>query len=163
MKSSVKLTVDIDPSVAESEVIIRAKEETALVSRIVSLVQQYSSQDRTPITVYQSSSRNSVDQLDIIRIYTQERKLVIWTRDGAYYVKNTLRELEESLDTEWFVRISRYEIINLNWVRDFDLTIRGTIKVVFEDGSSAWAARRYVRVVEQRLENALEKGGSGNE
>lgn len=104
-----------------------------------------------------------VEQLDIIRVYTQERKLVIWTRDGAYYVKSTLRELEETLDEEWFVRISRYEIINLNWVSDFDLTFRGTIKVVFEDGSSAWVARRYVSAVEQRLESALEKGGSGNE
>ena len=163
MKNSVKLTVDISPSVDESEVIIRAKEETALVSKIVSLVQQYNRQDRTPITVYHSSNRNMVEQLDIIRVYTQERKLVIWTRDGAYYVKSTLRELEETLDEEWFVRISRYEIINLNWVSDFDLTFRGTIKVVFEDGSSAWVARRYVSAVEQRLESALEKGGSGNE
>lgn len=53
VKNSVKLTVDISPSVDESEVIIRAKEETALVSKIVSLVQQYNRQDRMPITVYQ--------------------------------------------------------------------------------------------------------------
>ena len=63
MKNSVKLTVDISPSVDESEVIIRAKEETALVSKIVSLVQQYNRQDRTPITVYQSSNRNMVSSL----------------------------------------------------------------------------------------------------
>lgn len=158
-----KLTVEIDPSVTEPEVIIREREETALVSRIVSLIQQYTQQEQPSITVYQSTTRSSVEQLEIIRVYTQERKLVIWTKDGAYYAKSTLRELEETLDEEWFVRISRYEIINLNWVTGFDLTVRGTIKVLLEDGSSAWVSRRYVRTVEQRLESTLEKGGTANE
>lgn len=163
MKTDMKLTVEIDPSVTEPEVIIREREETALVSRIVSLIQQYTQQEQPSITVYQSTTRSSVDQLEIIRVYTQERKLVIWTKDGAYYAKSTLRELEETLDEEWFVRISRYEIINLNWVTGFDLTVRGTIKVLLEDGSSAWVSRRYVRTVEQRLESTLEKGGTANE
>lgn len=163
MKTDMKLTVEIDPSVTEPEVIIREREETALVSRIVSLIQQYTQQEQPSITVYQSTTRSSVEQLEIIRVYTQERKLVIWTKDGAYYAKSTLRELEETLDEEWFVRISRYEIINLNWVTGFDLTVRGTIKVLLEDGSSAWVSRRYVRTVEQRLESALEKGGTANE
>lgn len=163
MKTDMKLTVEIDPSVTEPEVIIREREETALVSRIVSLIQQYTQQEQPSITVYQSTTRSSVEQLEIIRVYTQERKLVIWTKDGAYYAKSTLRELEETLDEEWFVRISRYEIINLNWVTGFDLTVRGTIKVLLEDGSSAWVSRRYVRTVEQRLESTLEKGGTANE
>ena len=163
MKTDMKLTVEIDPSVTEPEVIIREREETALVSRIVSLIQQYTQQEQPSITGYQSTTRSSVEQLEIIRVYTQERKLVIWTKDGAYYAKSTLRELEETLDEEWFVRISRYEIINLNWVTGFDLTVRGTIKVLLEDGSSAWVSRRYVRTVEQRLESTLEKGGTANE
>ncbi len=163
MKTDMKLTVEIDPSVTEPEVIIREREETSLVSRIVSLIQQYTQQEQPSITVYQSTTRSSVEQLEIIRVYTQERKLVIWTKDGAYYAKSTLRELEETLDEEWFVRISRYEIINLNWVTGFDLTVRGTIKVLLEDGSSAWVSRRYVRTVEQRLESTLEKGGTANE
>lgn len=163
MKTDMKLTVEIDPSVTEPEVIIREREETALVSRIVSLIQQYTQQEQPSITVYQSTTRSSIEQLEIIRVYTQERKLVIWTKDGAYYAKSTLRELEETLDEEWFVRISRYEIINLNWVTGFDLTVRGTIKVLLEDGSSAWVSRRYVRTVEQRLESTLEKGGTANE
>ena len=163
MKTDMKLTVEIDPSVTEPEVIIREREETALVSRIVSLIQQYTQQEQPSITVYQSTTRSSVEQLEIIRVYTQERKLVIWTKDGAYYAKSTLRELEETLDEEWFVRISRYEIINLNWVTGFDLTVRVTIKVLLEDGSSAWVSRRYVRTVEQRLESTLEKGGTANE
>lgn len=163
MKTDMKLTVEIDPSVTEPEVIIREREETALVSRIVSLIQQYTQQEQPSITVYQSTTRSSVEQLEIIRVYTQERKLVIWTKDGAYYAKSTLRELEETLDEEWFVRISRYEIINLNWITGFDLTVRGTIKVLLEDGSSAWVSRRYVRTVEQRLESTLEKGGTANE
>ena len=163
MKKDIKLSVDIDPSIDVPEVIIRTNAETALVNRIISLIDQYTKQERTPIDVYRSSTRSSVEQLDIIRVYTDEGKLVICTKDGVYYAKSTLRELEESLDTEWFVRISRYEIINLNWVKGFDLTIKGTIKVILEDGSSAWVSRRYVRSVEQRLEDSVRKGETGDE
>ena len=58
------------------------------------------------------------------------------------------------------MRISRFEIININWVSSFDLSTAGTIQVIFEDGSVAWVSRRYVRAIEQRLTALSGKGGA---
>lgn len=75
----------------------------------------------------------------------------------------TLRDIEEKLDADWFVRISRYEIINLNWVANFDLSFKGTIKVVFEDGNFTWVSRRFVSSIEHKLKNLESREGASDE
>ena len=47
MKHTYKITIDIDPSLDESEVIIRAKEETAFVREIASFVVERMERSRT--------------------------------------------------------------------------------------------------------------------
>ncbi len=147
----INLRIDIDPSVSEPEVIIRTNEETALVKEIVSFLKQHTEQERSTIAVYRGNIATEADQADIIRIYSEGRKMIVWTTEGEYQARCTLRELEETLDADWFLRISRSEIINLNWVSGFDMSFKGTIKVVFEDGSYSWVSRRYVGTVERRL------------
>ncbi len=163
-----RIKLDIDPSVREPEVIIRAGEETETIREIVSYIQQRTGedtkQDRSMITVYRdNNTARSIDQSDIIRIYTADRKLDVVTRDRKYQVRCTLRELEEILDSRWFVRISRFEIINMNWVSGFDLSVKGTIKVTFEDGSYTWVTRRFVRSIGQRLADLAERGDEQDE
>ena len=163
-----KIKLDIDPSVREPEVIIRAGEETEAIREIVSFIRQRTEEDtkqeRSLITVYRdNNTARLIDQSDIIRIYTADRKLAVLTRDRKYQLRCTLRELEDILDTRWFVRISRFEIINMNWVSGFDLSVKGTIKVTFEDGSYTWVARRFVPSIGQRLEALAERGDEYNE
>ena len=63
----------------------------------------------------------------------------------------TLAEMEARLNRCRFLRISRSEIINLNKVSNFDFSLSGTIQVHFDDGSSTWVARRYVRAIQEIL------------
>ena len=143
MKNDVTVRVEEDASIDGIEVIIKAEERSALVEDIVLAVERCAS-DRNPrITVYQGNSRKSLSQQDIIRIYTENRKLIVRT--------NTLRDLEEVLDRESFVRISRFEIVNMTRVEAFDFSLSGTIKITFEDESSTYVARRYVHEIEQKL------------
>ena len=163
-----RIKLDIDPSVLEPEVIIRAGEETETIREIVSFIRQRTEedtkQDQSLITVYRdNNTARSIDQSDIIRIYTAGRKLGVVTQDRKYQVRCTLRELEEILDARWFVRISRFEIINMNWVSGFDLSVKGTIKVSFEDGSYTWVTRRFVLSIGKRLADLAERGDEHNE
>jgi len=168
LKRGMRIKLDIDPSVLEPEVIIRAGEETETIREIVSFIRQRTEedtkQDQSLITVYRdNNTARSIDQSDIIRIYTAGRKLAVVTQDRKYQVRCTLRELEEILDARWFVRISRFEIINMNWVSGFDLSVKGTIKVSFEDGSYTWVTRRFVPSIGKRLADLAERGDEHNE
>ena len=161
--SSINIKIDIDPFVNESEVIIRVKEETELVREVVSFIRQRTEPERFLITACRDNIMMRIDQQNIIRIYTEDRKIVVWTRDGDYQVRGTLQDLEKALNDDLFIRISRFEIINLNWVSGFDYSIKNTIKVIYEDGSYSWVSRRFVRSVEQRLAKLAQAGGKSNE
>ena len=151
MKNDVTVRVEEDASIDGIEVIIKAEERSALVEDIVLAVERCAN-DRNPrITVYQGNSRKSLSQQDIIRIYTENRKLIVRTIKNVYVARNALRDLEEVLDQESFVRISRFEIVNMTRVEAFDFSLSGTIKITFEDESTTYVARRYVQEIEQKL------------
>lgn len=151
MKSKVKIRVEIDPACRTPEVVIRADQKTDLVEKIVSAVEQCGQSELPRITVYEGGAALLLSQRDISRIYTETRRLIVCADRGSYEARCSLQEMEKMLDAARFVRISRFEIINIDKVSGFDVSVSGTIKVTFEDGSSTWVSRRQVRAIEQRL------------
>lgn len=151
MQNKINIRVEIDPSCDEPEVVIRAKEKTKQIDEIIAAIGQCGRERFQRITVYRDAVSYLLDQKDIFRLYTENRKVIVCTQSGTYEARVSLQGLEELLNPEFFVRISRFELINLNRVRSFDMSITGTIKMIFEDGSSTWVARRCVRAIEQRL------------
>ena len=88
--------------------------------------------------------------------------MVISTDSGVYEARNSLKKMEEILSPSSFVRISRFEIVNLKKVFSFDLSMAGTIRVIFDGGTETWVARRYVKSIQEKL-NILSKGGGEHE
>ncbi|MEE3451384.1 MAG: LytTR family DNA-binding domain-containing protein, partial [Acutalibacteraceae bacterium] len=66
-------------------------------------------------------------------------------------LRQRLYELEEQLNKYSFVRISNSEIINLKKVRNFDLSLSGTICVTLSDGTATYVSRRYVSKIKKVL------------
>lgn len=163
MKRNFKIKIEIDPSAVEPEVIIKTKEETDLSRGIVSYLEKYVVQDHAPIEAIRDNVTNQINQSDIMRLYLEDRKIIICTSEEKYQARSALRDLESILDGDCFVRISRSEIINLNYVASFDISIKGTTKVIFEDGSYSWVSRRMVRPVQQRLAALAWRGGNRND
>ncbi len=163
MKRNFKIKIEIDPSADVPEVIIKTKEETDLTREIVSYIEKCTDHDQITIEAIRDNVTCQINQSDIMRLYLEDRKIVICTNNGKYQSRSALRDLENILDGDWFVRISRSEIINLNHVASFDISIKGTTKVIFEDGSYSWVSRRMVRTVQQRLAVLARKGGKRND
>ena len=151
MKYNMKIIIDIDPSVNEPEVIIRANEETSLVKEIVSFIQERTAGEQSTITVFRNGITKEISQSEIIRVYTEDRKMIVWTSGGEYQTSCTLRELEEIFDKYRFLRISRYEIINLLKVKKFDFSISGSLRIEMENGVETWASRRNISEIKKRL------------
>ena len=161
MKDKPTVRIELDPSYTVPEIVIRTDKKTPEIEKIIYAIENESESDLPKIKGYNGSAVTLLDQRDLVRAYTEHRKVLICTASESYESRRTLRELEEMLDEDHFVRISRFEIINLDKVRNFDFSLAGTIKVNFEDGNSTWVARRYVKAIEERLER-LQSGRRGS-
>ena len=88
----------------------------------------------------------------IATISIDSKRLRIVADDGVYWLKMTLQDAEKALNPSMFLRVSRYEIVNLHKVKRFDFTITGTLRVEMEDGTDTWASRRFIPMIKERLQ-----------
>ena len=153
MSGRISIRLEVDPSCREPEITIRVAEPSELTERIISAIEHSAEGGYPRVTAARGDTVVQLDQREIIRIYTENRRLMICTSGGLWETRQTLRNLEGILDPSSFVRISRFEIINLNRVAGFDFSHAGTVRVFFADGSQTWAARRYVQAIQQALKN----------
>ena len=147
----VDIRIEIDPSLSGSEVIIRTDKRTGLTEQIVHAIEQCVENEHFQITAMSGGTMFLLSQQEIVRVYTENRRVIIDSEAGVYESRLSLRKLEEMLDPASFVRISRFEIINLSKVSSFDFGIEGTVQVHFDNMSSTWVSRRYVHVIQQTL------------
>ena len=87
----------------------------------------------------------------IVLISVDNKKLKVTADDGVYWMKMTLQDIEAALNPSMFLRVSRYDIVNLQKVERFDFSVTGTLRIELADGQEAWASRRFIPVVKERL------------
>ncbi len=88
----------------------------------------------------------------IVAVSVSSKKLKIDADDGVFWIKMPLQDAEKALNPSTFLRISRYEIVNLRKVKRFDFTISGTLRVEMENGTETWASRRFIPAIKERLQ-----------
>ncbi len=155
MADKPNIRIEIDPKCKDPEVIIKTDRQSGLVDMIIEAIENCLDETGSQIAVSKGNKVALLNKSEIVRVYTENRKLTVCTQADTYESRLSLTELEEILGEDAFIRISRFEIINLNKVTGFDMTVAGTIKVVFEDGTETWVARRYVKDIREKLKNGF--------
>lgn len=143
-----KVEIKLDGQCEETTVVITAREMCDEVNELVKLL---SNQNAHHIVGFREGAAVVLGVEKIVRIYAANQKVFIVTEDGEYTSRLRLYEFEERLPHNGFVRTSNSEIINLQKVRDFDLSFAGSICVVFLDGSTTYVSRRYVAKIKTIL------------
>ena len=157
MKNPIDIRIEIDPKCHDPVILIRTDQKTQTVEDIIHMIEACTDSSYPLITGYRDSEMELLSQRDIVRVYVEARKVRIRTIDGLYDSRKPLSFLETVLNTDRFIRISRFEIVNIRKISRFDFGMAGTVHILFDDGSVSWAARRYVRAIQQAL-NRIETG-----
>ncbi len=143
-----QVEIKIDNSCTEPKVMIFTAAMTEEVSDIIKKLS-----DNIPQII--SGSKDGkievLEQEDLIRIYTSDKKVFAVTSKGTYTLRLRLYEAEERLNSNQFVRISNSEIINLKKVNNFDLSFAGTICVKLLNNDITYVSRRYVNKIKKIL------------
>lgn len=137
------------PSLDRIEVLIRAPEEDA---EVASLIEQLAARTQDPLTVFDGNGLvQTLRPEEIISASVAGKLVNIVTEDGSWYTRRTLQSLEEALDPRRFLRISRYELVNLDKVLRYDFTVAGTLRLELRGGIETWASRRCIPQIRKRL------------
>ena len=143
-----KLRFEQDKTLDKIEIIVRAAEKDA---QVTALLESLSKDEPVKLTVLDSGNRASViDEKDIVFVAAEGKLVRVVTTEGIYKAKQSLQSIESILSRS-FLRVSRFEIINLKKVRKYDFTVGGTLRIEFEDGMETWASRRYIPLIRKRI------------
>lgn len=91
-----------------------------------------------------------LDISDIIRVFVEDRKVFVVTTKGKFIVRKKLYEMNNLL-TKDFVKISQSEIANIKFIKNLDLSIRGTIVIVYKNSDISYVSRRLLKDFKSKL------------
>ena len=143
-----QIEISIDPKYIIPKLIIKTESVTDEVTEVM---KKLSEDVPKVITGFNEDCAEVLEPEDIYRFYSSQGKVFAVTDNGEYTVRTRLYEIEEQMNLPKFVRVSNSEIINLRKVRNFDLSLAGTICVKFTDGSDTYVSRRYVSKIKKIL------------
>lgn len=153
MNNMIDIDVIIDEKYIEPKVNILTKSKTKQVESIINSIENTQENQYPYLTGFNDGKAEFISQRDIIRVYIENRKIIIETAEKLYYTKKNLTMLESILNPSRFVRISQSEIINLYKVIHFEFNIAGTIGVEMENSKKTWVARSRVKSIKNIINN----------
>ena len=144
-----KVRARIDKSFEIPEIQVCNKELTPQVQQLVEEISAFVNEG-IAVTDFRGE-KIMLPTRDILRIYTENQRVMVQDAKGIYSTQEKLYELESRLDEGLFFRISKSEIVNLKKIKRLDMSITGTIKVILSDGTETYTSRRNVTKLKQIL------------
>ena len=140
-----KITVIFDKE-REEEVLIYARERTALIDSIEQLV----TEDSVSLIGYSDREAVPLDLDDICFFTVEANKVFAVTDSEKFQLKHRLYKIEEQLPKR-FVKINQSCIANIKKIKRFDASVSGTLTVIFQNGDRDFVSRRNLKNVNERL------------
>lgn len=143
-----KVRFEQDKTLNDIEIVVRASEENAQVKE---LIDSLAHREGEKLTLLDEGGNSCVvDEKDIVFLSADGKKVSVIANSGIYFAKQSLQNIEKIMSRD-FLRVSRFELINLKMVSKYDFTIGGTLRIEFKNGMETWASRRYIPIIKERL------------
>ena len=141
-----KYTIIIDKD-REEEVIVYAKEKSALTDEIQRLV----SDNTLDLIGYDKNGEGVKLTADEVYCFAvEDNKIFAITEKDRLRLKCRLYQLEEFLP-ENFVKINQSCVANIRKIARFDTSVSGTLLIKFKNGYKDYVSRRQMKAVKEGL------------
>lgn len=144
----VELKIEYDRSLPEKLTIVRTKSHHSIVDKISHLFENpYLS---NIVIGYNGTSYSPIELNQIDYVFTENKAVYVQSEYGKQKIKERLYEIEARLPNH-FVRISRFEIINLREVQRFEYTFGGKIVLHLKNKDKLYTTRSYTKKIKNIL------------
>lgn len=136
-----------DDQLKEDQIIVKAKELTPEIAAALALLEE---QLTRKITGYKDNSEIILPLADILFFETSDRHVWAHDREGSYLVKQTLRQLEASLPTD-FDRASKSALVNCRQINAVKRSLTGCELGFTASYKKVFVSRRYYQTLISHL------------
>lgn len=147
-----KLRIEIDPSLDDSEIIVRTKKRDKRITELENILEQLISLD-TEMILTLADTEYYVAKNEILFFETVDNKVSAHTANRMYYTHHKLYELENILPST-FLRISKSCIINTAQINSIAKNLTGASRVTFTNCDKAvYVSRSYYKLLKEKIHN----------
>ena len=130
-----------DPEQKETKIVVVASEQN---EKTQALVDELERMLGDTVKAYDGDRICILKEADLLRVYSEGQRVFCQTDEGIFALRSRLYEMEETLDPNCFVRISKCEIVNVRRILHLDVALTGTIGITLEGNVKTYTSRRYM-------------------
>ena len=142
-----KIIINTDPSLKDTEIVINCPSLTAETESIIAALRMMDSQ----ITAVRDGEAFILDISRIVYIESVDRKTFVYTEKECYETKLRLYEMEERLCGSGFLRISKSCLVQLRYIRSIKAEFERRLRLTLENGEQMIVSRQYADELKRRL------------
>ncbi|MEG0276495.1 MAG: LytTR family DNA-binding domain-containing protein [Coprobacillus sp.] len=135
-----KINILEDQNINETEIIIKCKEKSDDIDKIIKLLEV----DNHLLICKKDKDIFQVSIEDIMFIESVDEKTFVYLQDIVYENQSKIYELEEKLNNNNFIRISKSCLLNLDFLRSVRAIINGKYEATLLNGEKLVINRSYM-------------------
>lgn len=142
-----KISIDIDNTKQDTEILISCKSLTPEIEKIIATLRMLNQQ----IMVEKDEETYVLDVTKIMYIEAVDRKTFVYTKEDCFESKLKLYEMEERLEKSGFFRASKSCLIQLRHIKSLKSDMDRKLKVTLENGERIIVSRQYADEIKRKL------------
>lgn len=146
----INIITNISDKFKETKIIIESPNLSNEVQNFINYIENINDFPNQ-IVARKNNNIHFIDLKSIICFFSENKYNYLRTIDGTYKIKYKLYELEELLNNQKFIRISKSCIINIDQVKYFNIGILNTILVELKDNTKEVVTKKYFKSIMKLL------------
>ncbi|MBE5880241.1 MAG: LytTR family transcriptional regulator [Lachnospiraceae bacterium] len=142
-----KITINIDENVSETEIAIHCNQLTDEIENIMATLRILNQQ----MLVSKEEETHLIDVGKISYVEALERRTFVYTQEDVFESKLKLYEMEEKLCRLGFFRISKSCLVNLKFIKTIRNDVERRLRLTLKNGEQVMVSRQYAEEIKKRL------------
>ena len=143
-----KLTVEEDASLKETEITIKCREKDDKINKLIEMISTY----YINVTGKKDGENYRLSLDDIYYFEAVENRVFAYVKKDVYEVNYKIVELEEVLKNTSFIRVSRTVILNILKIERVSTLVNGRILACLDNGEKMIITRLYAKEFKRKLQ-----------